>query len=133
MDASRFDAWTRRRFGGAAGGLAVSLLALAAGDDTAARKRKRSRKKGRKRRKKQPHVCAGRNHCETVATCHHPSAEVQCFCFVTVEGGKPFCSIGMLLTDDCSECAAGQTCVDASGGRCGAFAFGCADPCPKPR
>lgn len=131
MDGSRFDAWTRRRFGLAAGGLAASLFGLLSLDGGNARKRKRKRKN--KRRKKGPPFCAGKNHCETVGTCHRPTSEVQCFCFVTADGGEPFCSIGMLLTNDCATCAAGQTCVDASGGRCGAFPFGCADPCPKPR
>lgn len=39
MDGSRFDAWTRRRFGVVAGGLAGSLLALAGRDDAEAKKR----------------------------------------------------------------------------------------------
>jgi hypothetical protein len=40
VDASRFDAWTRRRFGLAAGGATLSLLGLLVpGQDTAANKR----------------------------------------------------------------------------------------------
>jgi hypothetical protein len=44
MDDSRFDVWTRRRFGLAAGGLAAILL----GDEAVAKKKrkKRCRKKG---------------------------------------------------------------------------------------
>ena len=42
MDALRFDAWTRRRIGLAAGGLAASLLARDS-PESAARKRKKKR------------------------------------------------------------------------------------------
>jgi hypothetical protein len=42
---SRFDAWTRRQFGLAAGGLAAALLGIAPGTDTDARKKKRKKKK----------------------------------------------------------------------------------------
>jgi hypothetical protein len=44
MDSSRFDAWTRRRFGLAVGGFAAALLGLTPGTDTDAKK-KRKRKK----------------------------------------------------------------------------------------
>jgi hypothetical protein len=45
MDDSRFDVWTRRRFGLAMGGGIASLLGLSALDDARARKNKRKRKK----------------------------------------------------------------------------------------
>ena len=41
MDGPRFDAWTRRRFGLLAGGLAAGLLRLSAADPADARKRKK--------------------------------------------------------------------------------------------
>ena len=41
MDGSRFDAWTRRRFGVAAGGLAGSFLPLAGWDDAEAKKKEK--------------------------------------------------------------------------------------------
>ena len=47
MDGSRFDAWTRRRFGLAVGGLASSLLALD-GFKVAAAKKKGKKKRCRK-------------------------------------------------------------------------------------
>ncbi len=49
MDGSTFDAWTRRRFGLAAGGVAASLLAVAGCHDAHAKK-KHKRKKKRCRR-----------------------------------------------------------------------------------
>ena len=45
MDNARFDAWPRRRFGLAAGGLAATVLALARGEDAQARKKKKKKKK----------------------------------------------------------------------------------------
>lgn len=46
MNGSRFDVWTRRRFGLATGGLAASFLGLATVNELEA-KRKRKRKNGR--------------------------------------------------------------------------------------
>jgi hypothetical protein len=64
MDGSYFDAWTRRRFGLAAGGLVGSLGALAGRGDAAAKKKRKKRCKrlrqactlGRKRQR----CCQGR-------------------------------------------------------------------------
>ena len=52
MDGSRFDAWTRRRFGLAAGGAIGSLLGLqiAGSDDAEAKKRKKRCRKLRRSR-----------------------------------------------------------------------------------
>jgi hypothetical protein len=47
MEGSRFDAWTRRSFGLAAGGLAGSLMAHATVLDVAAKKKKKKKKKCR--------------------------------------------------------------------------------------
>ena len=71
MDDTRFDAWTRRRFGLAAGGAAVSLLGLAAGlpSPTGAKKTKKKRAKhnrfgcvdvGKPCRGKDAKCCSGR-------------------------------------------------------------------------
>jgi len=45
VDGSRFDAWTRRQFGLAAGGMAASLLGLASLAETDAKKKKNKNKK----------------------------------------------------------------------------------------
>ncbi len=45
MDGSRFDAWTRRRLGLAAGGLTAGLLGLTGLTETEAKKRKNKKKK----------------------------------------------------------------------------------------
>jgi hypothetical protein len=50
MEGSRFDAWTRRRFGLAAAGGVATLLGLGARDDTAAKKGKNKNKKGCKKK-----------------------------------------------------------------------------------
>jgi hypothetical protein len=57
MRNSRFDLWTRRRFGLATGGLAASLLAVAASGDAEARKKRR------KRCKKAGKTCGGKRKC----------------------------------------------------------------------
>ncbi len=44
MDAVRFDAWTRRRFGIAVGGMATALFGAASRDAAAGRKKKRRRR-----------------------------------------------------------------------------------------
>lgn len=49
MDGSRFDAWTRRKFGIVVGGFAAALLALGSTDEGDARKRRRKRRKRCKR------------------------------------------------------------------------------------
>jgi hypothetical protein len=48
MDASRFDAWTRRRFGLAVGGVAAALFGLAERGEVAAKKRHKKKKRCRK-------------------------------------------------------------------------------------
>jgi hypothetical protein len=76
VEGPRFDAWTRRRFGIAAGGLSASLLGLAAIDDTEAKKGKKKKCKklgagcktsGKKKRCCKAFSCepnaAGAQHC----------------------------------------------------------------------
>ena len=53
MESSRFDAWTRRRFGWASGSVLASLLGVLAADDAdAADKDRRQRRRRRKRRQR---------------------------------------------------------------------------------
>jgi hypothetical protein len=47
MDGSQFDAWTRRRFGLAAGGLTAALLGIGLIEDASAKKKRRRKKKKR--------------------------------------------------------------------------------------
>ncbi|MGH2618347.1 MAG: hypothetical protein ACRDJC_24215 [Thermomicrobiales bacterium] len=65
MDGSRFDAWTRRQFGLAVGGVATSLAGLASLAETAAKKKRR-----KKRCKKIGKTCSpnGRKCCKKL-TC----------------------------------------------------------------
>lgn len=51
MDGERFDAWTRRRFGLAAGGAAASMLGLLGLDDAEAKKKKNKKKNKNKKNK----------------------------------------------------------------------------------
>lgn len=70
MDADRFDAWTRRRFGLAVGSSATLLLVPATIDDAAAgrkRRRKRCRKLGRRCNPGGRRKCCGKLACGDVA------------------------------------------------------------------
>jgi hypothetical protein len=62
MAGSRFDAWTRRRFGFAAGGLVASLFGGATLDGLAAR-RKRRQRKHRCRKAARPCKPGGKRRC----------------------------------------------------------------------
>jgi hypothetical protein len=76
MDGTRFDAWTRRRFGLVAGGIGVSLLGLKGRDAAGAKRKNTKNKKKRRRRKRckkllQPCTIGGKsccngNDCETI-------------------------------------------------------------------
>ena len=50
MDSSRFDTWTRRRFGLAAGGMAATLARLTSPADADARNKKKKKKKNKKKK-----------------------------------------------------------------------------------
>lgn len=52
MDGSRFDAWTRRRFGLAASGITASLLGLASVAESEAKKKNNKNKNKNKKKKK---------------------------------------------------------------------------------
>ena len=51
MDGERFDAWTRRRFGLAAGGAAASLLGLLGMEDAEAKKKHKNKNKKKNKKK----------------------------------------------------------------------------------
>lgn len=63
MDASRFDAWTRRRLGLVVGGGIASLAGLSLLEDAEARKKKK------KRCKKSLQPCGGKKKCCKELTC----------------------------------------------------------------
>jgi hypothetical protein len=64
MDASRFDAWTRRRFGLLAGGSIATLAGLSAIADSEAKKKKK-----KKKCKKSLKSCGGKKKCCKKLTC----------------------------------------------------------------
>jgi hypothetical protein len=118
MDGSRFDAWTRRQFGLAAGGLAGSLLTLAGLVDAEAKKKGKKKKKkkckkagtgcnpnSKKRKccKKQNLTCApipglgGNRCCKGLA---QP-------CAATAECCSGFCLDGFCEPEFCKEIGAG--------------------------
>ena len=78
MDDTRFDAWTRRRFGLAAGGLAATVLGLAGIEDAQTRKKRKKRckrlgascKSGGKR------TCCGTLRCDRIS--FEPSPKTRC-------------------------------------------------------
>jgi hypothetical protein len=74
MDGSRFDDWTRRRFGLAAGGVVAALLGLNALDVEAKKKKKKKKKKRKKKRcRKLAQVCTqgGKKKCCSGQLCGH--------------------------------------------------------------
>jgi hypothetical protein len=80
MDASRFDAWTRRNFGLAAGGALAALLGLSAADAKKKGKKKRCRKLGATCNPGGKRKCCGKLRCD-----HHGINSVdQTFCCKTV-------------------------------------------------
>jgi hypothetical protein len=115
MDASRFDAWTRRRFGRMAGGMATLLLGLSTLDDAKAMKGKRGKDKD-KDKDKEPA-------CTSDADC--PSGCMECADGVCGPKLVPLCKVceesSCVENEEVciSRCASGQVC-------CGT---GCAGPC----
>lgn len=111
MDGSRFDTWTRRKFGLAAGGAAVtSLLSLAGIDDADARRRR-----GRRRRPQ----------CRKLGqTCNESNKDQRCcnssqLCAQVPDlGTGNFCckQVGEFC-DTSSDCCGRDAC-DFSTGRC---------------
>jgi len=127
MDANQFDAWTRRRFGRMAGGMATLLLGLGTLDDAKASKGKGGKNKGKdnvkdkdkdKDKDKEP-VCTSDADC--------PGECMECADGVCGPQLAPLCKV--CQKSDCdpetkklvcvARCAEGQVC-------CGT---GCAEPC----
>ena len=102
MDGSRFDAWTRRGFGLAAGGLAGSLLAQAAPLATEAKKKKKKKK----------------NKCREFGDSCSSNGKDACCCGLACQpvnsSGKFCCRSGGSECSAPSECCSGN-CV---GGYC---------------
>ena len=108
MDGSRFDAWTRRRFGLAVGGLAGSLLGIVGGgsDDLAAKqkkKKKRCRKLGQSCREGGKRAC-----------CAKRGLSCQPFEVTQPNSARRCCRRGKEPCTDSGECCSGE-CTD---GRC---------------
>ena len=81
MDELRFDAWTRRRFGMAAGGSIATLFTPAATKDAVATKnrkkrRKRCRKLGRACQPGGKRTCCGKLKCDRIS--FEPSPQTRC-------------------------------------------------------
>ena len=121
MDGSRFDAWTRRRIGLAAGGVAAALGGLIPlGEDGTAKKKrkKRCRKLGRLCTQGGKKKCCGNRFCARPFTfpvedrCCKGGGE-QC----TVEEASTCCTGECLLTGECFCKTGGQPC-DRNGQCC---------------
>lgn len=113
MDGSHFDAWTRRRFGAAAVGVAAGLLGLGARDDAEAR-----RKKKKKRRKKRTLDCEGlRTRCNPHNTRELCCGGLACGVVAGLEGHR--CC--RLRYSDClsnDDCCNNLRCVGSDPGYC---------------
>jgi hypothetical protein len=107
MDGSRFDAWTRRRFGLAAGGLAGSLLALMGLDDAEAKKKHKKHKKHKKRCRKLGQSCTqgGKRKC-----CSNKGLACQIF-DTDHPDARRCCLRGTAACTEDSECCS-QDCTD---------------------
>jgi hypothetical protein len=78
MEDDRFDAWTRRRFGLAAGGFAASVLGLAGIEDaqTKKKRKKRCRKLGASCKSGGKRRCCGKLKCDRIH--FEPSPKTRC-------------------------------------------------------
>ena len=94
MDGSRFDAWTRRGFGRAAGGAAAVLIGLAGGSDAGAADRVRCRKVSR--------ACSAQRPCCGDLTCGRS----------VIREGKFCCRKGTASCQDSKDCCAPALCTD---------------------
>ena len=111
MDDARIDAWTRRRFGLAAGGLASAILRLALASDGAARKKHRHKRKKRC----QPGQTRCGKTCVAGTCCPGNSCGEACSCGRTVEGGS-FCYT-TAFASICRQCDSSADC-GAEGFQC---------------
>jgi hypothetical protein len=105
MDASRFDAWTRRRFNLVAGGALAATLGLGEAARVAAKKKKRCKKLGKACKPKKKNCC-GNLACKTISFEEDP----QTRCCRKID--KP-------CTDSLDCCA--NLCCDTEAGVCTDF------------
>ncbi|MGH2616809.1 MAG: hypothetical protein ACRDJC_16360 [Thermomicrobiales bacterium] len=114
MDAHRFDAWTRRRFGLATGGVLAAALGLAAFDAAEAGKKRRRKKRKRCVKLLQPCRIGGRK------CCHRH----VCQSFNAGANGTFFCCKGQgqpCTTSD--QCCPPSACEIEVGNTVGSCAF----------
>jgi hypothetical protein len=106
MEASRFDAWTRRRFGIFAGGTLATGLGLTEHyEGTAKKKKKRCRKLGKTCKKSgNKKKCCGSLKCDTIS--FEPSTHTRC-CRKIGQGCADSIDCCALLC-----CATDGTCTD---------------------
>jgi hypothetical protein len=118
MDDPRFDAWTRRRAGLAAGGALVAVLGLATYYETAATTKKNRRREEKKRCRKKSNRTWCRNECVRGTCCpgKRCAGGDDCGCGLTVEG-TAFCvdgGVAVLYDESCpnsAACAGDTRCV----------------------
>lgn len=121
MDGSRFDAWTRRGFGLAAGGLAGSLLAQTGILDTEAKKKKKKKKCPKCREFAETCSADGKDACCCGLNCR-PVDSTGSFCCRA--GSTPCSTSGECCSGNCLQgfCICkfnGQACV--SNNQCCSF------------
>jgi hypothetical protein len=106
MDASRFDAWTRRRFGLIAGGSIASLAGLSAIADSEAKKKKKKKK------------CKKlKNGCKTSGKKKRCCKGLTCGESVAIPEGTHCCRKAQGACTDATECCAPSLC-NVGEGRC---------------
>lgn len=114
MDGSRFDAWTRRRFGGAVIGALVTVVALAAKPAAADGDLRRKRKKRRARKRLDNRACeAHRTSCNPKnerRLCCAPLACAQ----VPELGGFHCCARRFQPCTQDSDCCNNTVCRDGA-------------------
>jgi hypothetical protein len=116
LDGTRFDAWTRRRFGLATGGAVASLLGLMNLDDAEAKKKNKNKNKKKNRKKKKKCKKLGQG-CDITTKNKKCCSENQLCAQVQHLGGGDFCC--KPPGDSCSrdqDCCGSNICGNS--GRC---------------
>lgn len=113
MDASRFDAWTRRRFSLALGGAVVTLFDLLVWDEAAAKRKRKKRKRSRARSRK----------CEPLGTDCNPHNDQRMCCGDAIcgqmeDGGRRCCYDQSGICQSDVDCCRNLKCVGAPDGSC---------------
>jgi hypothetical protein len=112
VDGSRFDAWTRRKFGLAASGMAASLLGLASIAEIDAKKKNKKKNKKKKKCRKLGQTCDINNKNQKCCNANQDCAQVQGM------GSSNFCckshNAGCSVNTDCcgNRKCNGGTCVN---------------------